>query len=499
MAAAVWFFAFFLWYVGKMNLRLRQKIFLVMLAAMAAVVLCMYLVMRFSFERGFLKYVHTLDQARIETAAARFEEAYAAEGSWRFLKNDPGRFSDMLRAGPSDGDDAGEDQAQGSFGRGHMRGKGRMTRPPGFLRNPGGGFTRRVVLLDKHKDPIVGAAAPQRELSLRPLLHDGKTVGYLGLVPPRIVSDVHQLQFVRQQKQMLALIALAVVILAALASIPLAGRMVRRIQNIAAATHMLASGKLDTRVVGGPLDELGRLSRDFNTLAMTLEKNEAARRQWVADISHELRTPLSVLRGEIEALQDGVRNCSPETIDALHGEVMKLGRLVNDLYELSLSDLWALTYRRTETDPGQLLRQAVEAFRREFEGRGIRLEVDAPQDGALVLFADPDRLRQLFSNLLENSLKYTESGGRLNIVVEQKGSMVEARFEDSGPGVAESELERLFDRLYRVEGSRSRATGGAGLGLAICRNIVEAHNGVIGAFSSPMGGLGVKIEIPLSG
>jgi len=206
-----------------------------------------------------------------------------------------------------------------------------------------------------------------------------------------------------------------------------------------------------------------------------------------------------VLRGEIEALQDGVREPTPEVVGALHGEVVKLGRLVNDLFELSLSDIGALTYRRTETDLGQLLRQAIEPFRHEFEGRGVSLEVSVPPDGALLLFADPDRLRQLFSNLLENSLKYTESDGRLSIMVERKGKKAEARFEDSGPGVPESELGKLFDRLYRVEGSRSRDTGGAGLGLAICRNIVEAHNGSITAFSSPMGGLGVKMEIPLSG
>ena len=488
-----------------MNIRLRQKIFLVILASMAAVVLCMFLAMRWSFDRGFLRYIHTLDQARLEAVVDRFEEVYAAEGSWRFLKDDPQRFTDLLRTGPPDGADSlsgrAEDPAQRPSGRRHMRGIGPRMRGAGsgFRHDPAGSFLRRVVLLDEQKNPVIGPSELPRELSVRPILHDGKTVGYLGMVPPKMVSDVRQLRFVQEQKQAFALTALAVVFLAALFSFPLAGRMVRRIQTLASATHLLASGKFDTRVAGDSSDELGQLTRDFNALAMTLEKNEQARRQWVADISHELRTPLSVLRGEIEAFQDGVRMPSPEAIGALHGEVMKLGRLVNDLYELALSDVGALTYRKAETDLGQLLRQTVEPFRHEFEGRGIRINIDAPSDGALLLFADPDRLRQLFSNLLENSLKYTENGGRLNIQVERKGRIVEARFEDSGPGVPESELGKLFDRLYRVEGSRSRTTGGAGLGLAICRNIVEAHNGGIDAFSSPMGGLGVKMEIPLNG
>ncbi|MBP2676822.1 MAG: histidine kinase [Deltaproteobacteria bacterium] len=178
---------------------------------------------------------------------------------------------------------------------------------------------------------------------------------------------------------------------------------------------------------------------------------------------------------------------------------MKLGRLVEDLYELSLSDLGALTYRRTETDLCGLLRQAMEPYRHEFAGRGVLLEAAVPPDRPFPLFADPDRMNQLFSNLLENSLKYTESGGRLKVRIEREERTAVVHFEDSGPGVPASELPRLFDRLYRVEGSRSRATGGAGLGLAICRNIVEAHNGTIAAFPSSMGGLWVKVELPLSG
>ncbi|MCL2102606.1 MAG: ATP-binding protein [Syntrophorhabdaceae bacterium] len=481
-----------------MEIRLRQKIFLTMLAAMATVVLCMYLVMRWSFDRGFLKFVHTMDQARLETVAGRFEEAYATEGSWQFLKDDPQRLFDLLRPLPPDGADGLSGQAQdqdthrASQGHRHSRS---MTRG----HDSRSGFMRRVVLLDENKNPVVGPVVSPRGLLLRPILHDGKMVGYLGMIPPRIVSDVRQLQFAREQKHTYALIALVVVILAGLISFPMADRMVRRIRSLASATHLLASGKFDTRVPSDSSDEIGQLSRDFNTLAMTLEKNETARRQWVADISHELRTPLSVLRGEIEALQDGVRKPNPEVVGALHGEVMKLGRLVDDLFELSLSDLGALTYRRTETDLGRILRQTIEPFQNEFEARGINLKVEAPPDGSLLMFADPDRLRQLFSNILENSLKYTEGGGRLNILAERKGKTANVSFEDSGPGVPESELGKLFDRLYRVEGSRSRATGGAGLGLAICRNIVEAHNGDITAFSSTMGGLGVKMEIPLDG
>jgi two-component system sensor histidine kinase BaeS len=476
------------------KMRIQHKLFVAMLAAVASVVLCMFLVMRWSFDRGFLRYVHTLDEDRLDSVAGRLEEAYAAEGSWRFLVDDPRRWrqllvaslTDRVREEPPPGAEEGEES-------------GEMMRPRGRGGPPGRGFFRRVVLLDGERHRVVGPPEQEGDMMWKPLASGGKTVGYLGVVPPRIVSDMRQLRFVQEQKKAFALIALLMAVVAALLSIPLARQMVLRIRDLADATHRLASGKFDIRVPSDSSDELGQLARDFNTLALTLEKNEKARRQWVADVSHELRTPLSVLRGEIEAMQDGVRPATLQTIGTLHGEVMKLGRLVNDLYELSLSDLGALAYKRIDTDLALLLSQAVDLYRQEFAARAVALHAGLPSGKAFPVFADPDRLHQLFANLLENSLRYTDSGGRLEVGIERHGPSATVYFRDSGPGVPESEMGKLFDRLFRVEGSRSRATGGAGLGLAICRNIVEAHDGTIAAAPSPLGGLQVLVELPLSG
>jgi two-component system sensor histidine kinase BaeS len=176
-----------------------------------------------------------------------------------------------------------------------------------------------------------------------------------------------------------------------------------------------------------------------------------------------------------------------------------LSRLVNDLYDLSLSDLGALAYSKADTDPAEALRLALDLFRPEYADKGISLETDLPPGTGFPLFADSERLHQLFSNLLENSLKYTDPGGRLRVFIERDGGTATVHFQDSGPGVPESDLGKLFDRLYRVDSSRNRETGGAGLGLSICRSIVEAHAGTIAAFPSPLGGLWVKIEFPMSG
>jgi two-component system, OmpR family, sensor histidine kinase BaeS len=492
------------------RIRIQYKLFLAMLTVACGVVVCMFLVMRWNFNRGFLDYVNKTDLERLESLAGVLEEAYAGEGSWKFLQDDPRRWRRLLRASVPDrireplppGSPEGEAPGKTVFPprRQRPRGDTPSAYPPGPRRpEPGHYFTRRVVLLDGSKQGIFAPPDLPENLPLKPLLHEGKTVGYLGLLPLKMLADARQMRFAREQKQAFAFIALAMVLLAALLSIPFAQRMVRRIRNVAAATHRLASGRYDTRVPVESSDELGRLARDFNTLALTLEKHEQARRQWIADISHELRTPLSILRGEIEALQDGVRAPTPQTIGSLHGEVIRMSRLVNDLYDLSLSDLGALAYSKSDTDLAEALRQALDLYRQEYADKGISLETGLPTGTALPLFADSERLHQLFSNLLENSLKYTDPGGRLRVFVERGGGTATVHFQDSGPGVPESELGMLFDRLYRVESSRNRESGGAGLGLSICRSIVEAHEGSIAAFPSPLGGLWVKIAFPMSG
>ena len=222
-------------------------------------------------------------------------------------------------------------------------------------------------------------------------------------------------------------------------------------------------------------DELGKLASDFNLLALTLEKNEQARRQWVADISHELRTPIGILRGEIEALQDGVRQADADALQSLQSETLRLGRLVDDLYQLSMSDLGALNYCKSDLAAFELVKEVVESYRHEFLQRNIRLQLSGKGD--FRVFGDGERLRQLFTNLLDNSLKYTDEGGLLKIETHAGRQHLIIDFMDTSPAVPEEALERLFERLYRAENSRNRETGGAGLGLSICRNIVEGPPG----------------------
>ena len=482
-----------------MKIMIKYRLFLAMLAATGAVVICMFLIMQWSIARGFLAYVNTMEKERFEKLAEVLEESYRAKGGWDFLRDDPSAWIRLV---------ASTQQREAASGERWDR----PERPPRPRREPGFAnttaarpprypyrFDSRVWLLDQGRKRIAGAPEQPPEHSMYHRLHsDGRLVGYLAMRPRQRLTESHQLLFVKKQKSAMALAAGAMLLVSAVISLPLANRLVRPIKRLAASTHRLANGEFSTRVAVGPEDELGQLARDFNTLALSLEKNEQARRRWVADISPELRTPLSILRGEIEAIQDGVRQAGPESMRSLHGEVMRLSRLVDDLYQISLYDIGALTYRKSVIDLRELLEDALDSFDAELGQKGIALHAELPAAAAFPVFADPGRLQQLLANLLDNSLKYTDAGGELSVKLERRGDRALLEFADSAPGVTPEELEKLFDRLYRVESSRNRALGGAGLGLAICKNIVEAHEGTIRALPSPKGGILIAIELPLT-
>ena len=349
---------------------------------------------------------------------------------------------------------------------------------------------------DESRSPIIGPEQIPANTTFLPLRQQGKTVGYLGLLPLADLTEAHELRFVKEQRLTLGLVALAVVLVAACLALPLAGRLLQPIKRLTVATRKMAAGEFATRVEVASSDELGQLAQDFNLLGLTLEKNEKTRRQWVADISHELRTPLAVLRAEIEALQDGVRPTTTDAIRSLHNEVMRLHRLIDDLYQLSLSDLGGLTYRKQAVDLAALVGEALADYGGGFEAKGIALAPLSVSGQQATVFGDPERLRQLLANLLDNSLKYTDAGGRLVVGISREGGFALLDLQDTPPGVEEGKLERLFERLYRVESSRHRGAGGAGLGLAICKNIVEAHAGQIEARPSPMGGVWIRVRLP---
>jgi two-component system sensor histidine kinase BaeS len=319
-------------------------------------------------------------------------------------------------------------------------------------------------------------------------------VGYLGYIPrPEAFASIERL-YLHRQHLTFGAIALGLLAAAVALAAGLAWWLSRRIRVLARATGALMQGNYDVRLPAQGDDELAHLARDFNALAETLARTQLARRQWIADIAHELRTPLSVLRGEIEALQDGIRPLDQAALVSLAGEASRLARLVEDLHTLSLSDLGVLTYRKERLDLGEVVSESLESQRTALAEKGLRAELEIGDNAAIV--GDADRLKQVFGNLLQNSLRYTDAPGRVAIKVHNGGGKVVVDWEDSSPAVSAEDLPRLTERLFRVESSRNRASGGAGLGLAIARAIVEGHHGTLTARASPLGGLHIALEFP---
>ncbi|AAR36510.2 HAMP domain-containing protein [Geobacter sulfurreducens] len=474
-----------------MKIGITHRLFLAMLAAAVMAVISMVVIMTWSVDRGFLRYVNAMEQRQIDRLAAELEKRFAAAGNWDFLRREPAMLARLV----AESLPAREEMPFEPGPPGPLPGDG--MRPPPPPERMVHHLTERLLILDARREHVLPVDFSGDVAELKALRYKGAVAGYLGLAPRRKLSEAHQLRFIREQKLAVALVAGVVVCLAAGLSLLVAKRLVRPIRDLAGATGQLAAGRFDTRIPVASSDELGHLARDFNALALTLEKNEQARRQWVADISHELRTPLAVLRGEIEAIQDGVRQPSPDSIRSLHGEVLRLNRLVDDLYQLSLTDIGALAYRKEPLDLGRVLVGALVSYRAEFAGKGIAVREEISVRQPITVFGDAERLQQLFVNLLDNVLKYTDIGGELLVRLTCHDGAVTVDLQDSVPGVPEEALGMLFERLYRVEGSRSRARGGAGLGLAICRNIVEAHNGTITARYSPLGGVWIAVTLPV--
>lgn len=477
-----------------MRMTLHYKLFGAILIAILTVVLYMTIVLQWSFDRGFLDYVNTAESEQLQKIAVDLERLYAEQENWQVLIDDP------LKIGIAVVSSYPEGELKERMLR-KLRSRNFPTLQPSSGRLPKDipvHFFRRVLLLDQNKKVLMGFEPEGSRRDLIPLLYQNSVIGYLGAYPAKHLSDSHHLVFVEQQKFTLILVALAGILISAGLSLPISYMLTRPIRRLAMATRNLASGKYQTRVEVRSADELGQLSHDFNDLAETLEKNRIARGQWVADISHELRTPISILRGKIEALQDGVHTPGAESFNGLHREVMHLGLLVDDLYQLSLSDMGAMTYNRGDVDPCWALDEALSLLEAQVTDKKLHIDKHVELTGDEILFADNERLKQLFTNLLANSIRYTNSQGRIRIEVSASNDSLIYTIEDSAPGVSDEQLDKLFERLYRVEGSRSRESGGAGLGLSICANIIKGHNGTIEAKHSTLGGLCVCVKLPLT-
>ena len=284
------------------------------------------------------------------------------------------------------------------------------------------------------------------------------------------------------------LIALSVVVIGAAAATALvARRVLGPVHAMRAAADAMAAGRLDTRVPEGGGDELSALARAFNAMAASLASGERLKRDLTNDIAHELRTPLTDLRCHVEALQDGVVAVTPEALAALHDQLARLQRLVDDLGDLARAESRQMRLEPEAVPAAEAVRQAADQAAARAARLGVTLAQEAAGDAPAV-WADRARLHQVLSNLIDNALAHTPAGGTVTITARGEAGDVVIGVRDTGTGIPSAHLPHVFDRFYRADPSRSRATGGAGLGLAIARQVVEASGGRIAASSPPGGG-----------
>jgi two-component system sensor histidine kinase BaeS len=461
-----------------MRIRIGHRLFIGFLLSAVIVLALMTALTRWYFHNGFIEYVNESEVDRLLFVAGTLERFYAEHGSWDVLHQDEARWRDLTAPPPLEG----------------IKSRASDYEPAAY--DDPLAISPRVILLDSKGERLFGPPVINETNQIVPIRFGGKIVGTLQVNPlSTLVREVDK-SFAQEQNDWYVGSALSAILLAGALAFIFSGPILRRISDLTGGTRALIGGDYGARISVNSQDELGDLGNDFNTLARTLERHEALQRDWIANISHELRTPLTILRGLLHGIDDGVREFNETTQKSLVGEVDRLTKLVDDIYDLSISDIGALQYRREIGNVIEVLAETTEVFQDRIADADLVLTTVFPPEPVYALI-DPIRLRQLFTNVLENSIRYTHAGGEIKVACRIIGSEVTIDFDDSAPSVPEAHLPRLFERLYRIDSSRRRSTGGAGLGLAICQNIAHALDGQIIASPSSLGGISIRLLLPL--
>ncbi len=339
-----------------------------------------------------------------------------------------------------------------------------------------------------------GSLSNTEKRSALPLQSDGVLVGYLTFKDETPLDGPAEVYLNGLRNAVWFGIGIAF-IAALLAAGLLAQGITAPVRKLTNAAEGIAAGALDSRAPVSGKDEIAQLAQTFNIMAASLQKADQARQAQTADIAHELRNPLAVLQGSLEALADGIYTPTPDNIEPALDQVRTLNRLVEDLRTLAMVDSGELQLTPQNINLSAFLPRVADAHRESFEGRGIRFDYAIPAVD-LPVEADYDRLTQVINNILGNALRYVPEGGTVYLSAGEDSGGVIVSVVDNGPGVPPSDLSRLFERFWRGDPSRSRETGGSGLGLTIARRIIQAQKGRIWAESTPGGGLTLKFWLP---
>ena len=353
---------------------------------------------------------------------------------------------------------------------------------------------RVIFSTDNNLPP--GAKISTADLSAgTPIEEADEVIGILISPQMPFQGQPRELEFIERINRTLIYGALIGAVIALLLGIFLSRTLTRPIRELTQATHAISEGDLSQQVTVRSSDELGELARAFNKMSTELSRSVNTRKQMTADIAHELRTPLSLILGHAEAVHDGVLPPTRENFEIIREEATRLEHLVNDLRTLSLADAGELSISLQTIDPRRWLQEIASLYQYQTQRKNIPLELDIAAS-LPNLEVDPGRMTQVLTNILDNAMRHTPEGGRIVLSAWQTEDHVELVVQDNGPGLSAENLERIFERFYRIDASRQRQDGGSGLGLAIAKSIVQAHNGQLSAESEAGQGLRVIIKLP---
>ena len=467
-----------------MNFNVGTKLWLAFVGTITLCVLALYLLLHNSLRQGFLDYTSQQSVQRLEILRNALTNIHRQDGSFEKLEADPARWLSLKDLVFVESESLFTDIPQAQDAQ--------NASPQAYYRE----FVSSISLHNSDKRLLLGVSKPNQTLSWTPVMDADKNLGFISFVKPTVVSRIQDQNFIQHQFKIFGIISLLVLVIATLVAALFARRISRPLTTLADNAQALASGDYSKKMPVNSRDEIAQLCNSFNQLSETLAANQRSRALWIADISHEIRTPLSVLKLQIEAMQDGIRPINRESLALLHEKCSGMSELIDNLFELSLSDVGALSYHKHHVAITPLLKTCVEHYQVKAQAAALTLTDQADETTESTVLADPNRLQQLLSNLLENSIRYTSAGGTILVSLNISEHSVHITVDDSPPGVSEDQHTKIFERLFRLENSRSRETGGAGLGLAICKNIVDAHQGSITAETSPLGGVRIRVDLP---
>ena len=478
-------------------MNVSQKLFLTLLLLVCSVLSVSLTAANSAFNAGFSLFITQLEEQRLGALSAQLEQLYVAnEHSWEnidinqitFFRGPPrtrgpqGRESLVTNLAPNKRGDSAEQTGQ------------RAERP---YRRPARPKPLHLTgLFSPQGEFLSGDNTSQQPLLEIPITVQGQVIGYLKSWDKKTSSGAMAQQFYQKYQNVLLLIGLLSLLVTSCASYFLVTVLLKPVHKMMYAVRELSAGNFSAKTGLHSNDELGILSRDIDLLSQKLEKSQSERKRFFADLSHELRTPLTILQGELDLLKTGIRHPTADNLQSLAEEVLRLDKLINDIYDLSLTDLGALQYRFSTFNFTNLCEEFTDKNLHLAREKGIIFSCAVEPD--IEFRGDRDRINQLLQNLFMNSLAYTDSPGQILLTLQEKHEQIVLTMTDSAPTIPSDILNKVTAPLFRGDAARTRRDSGAGLGLSICHNIATAHQGVMLLSQSDIGGVRVVLTLPKS-